>query len=266
MAIAAKRFTVMALGFAEMERKILTGVFRLSESRNPGYGLLDGNEGILPDIFLVDADDAQAMRQLANLNPDGSTVTVFVGQAEGTGAQPTLSRPLQWMRLLKVLDAAIPKPSLVPPVARPVAVATPVEPVSHSVLVVDDSLPVRVFMKSKLEPVGLRVDYADSGEAALMMTDRKVYNAIFLDVIMGGMDGYQVCKQIKSKREHRNTTRVVMLTSKGSPFDKVRGAMAGCDAYLTKPVDESKLRGIISKFLSVPGGVESGAFGTLSNA
>lgn len=263
MAIAAKRFTVMALGFADTERQILTGVFRLSESRNPCYVLLDGSEGMLADILLVDADDAQAMRQSAKLDPDGSAITVFVGQADGTGTQPTLPRPLQWMRLLKALDDAILTP-VEKPLARPVA--TPVEPVTNSVLVVDDSLPVRIFMKSKLEPVGLRVDYADSGEAALMMTDRKTYNAIFLDVIMGGMDGYQVCKQIKSRKENRNTTRVVMLTSKGSPFDKVRGAMAGCDAYLTKPVDESKLSGIISKFLSVPGTVEAGALGTLSNA
>jgi twitching motility two-component system response regulator PilG len=42
-----------------------------------------------------------------------------------------------------------------------------------------------------------------------------------------------------------------MLTSKGSPFDRIRGAMAGCDAYLTKPVDEDKLLETIVKFLPV---------------
>lgn len=265
MAVAAKRFTVMALGFGETERKVLVGVFRLTESRNPGYVLVDGDAGVLPDIFLVDAEDPRAMGQVTELNPDNKIVTVHVGQADDAGAQPTISRPLQWMRLLKAMDAAIPQPAPAVPVKR-ITRVTPVEPVTNSVLVVDDSLPVRVFMKSKLEPMGLRVDYADSGEAALMMTDGKVYNAIFLDVIMGGMDGYQVCKQIKSRKEHRNTTRVVMLTSKGSPFDKVRGAMAGCDAYLTKPVDETKLTGVIRKFLSVPESAESGVPGILSNA
>jgi two-component system, cell cycle response regulator len=73
---------------------------------------------------------------------------------------------------------------------------------------------------------------------------------VFLDVIMPGIDGYQVCKLIKSKRA-ANKTAVIMLTSKGSPFDRIRGAMAGCDAYLTKPVDEDKLLESIVKFLPV---------------
>lgn len=236
MTIVTNNFTVMALGFSEVERKIMVGVFRMAERRNPGYMLVDGSARISPDFFLVDADDLQAMRQLASLNPNKSVNTVFVGQGHA------ISRPFQWVRLLQGLDEAIPKTTLLTVSAQ----------TANSVLVVDDSHPVRVFMKSKLEPLGLSVDYADSGEFALMMTERKIYNVIFLDVVMGGMDGYQVCKQIKSKKEHRDTTRVVMLTSKSSPFDKVRGAMAGCDAYLTKPVDTGKFGAIVSKFLSVP--------------
>jgi twitching motility two-component system response regulator PilG len=65
---------------------------------------------------------------------------------------------------------------------------------------------------------------------------------------MPGIDGYQVCKLIKSKKVARKSA-VVMLTSKSSPFDKIRGAMAGCDAYLTKPVDTDKLLTVISKFV-----------------
>jgi twitching motility two-component system response regulator PilG len=65
---------------------------------------------------------------------------------------------------------------------------------------------------------------------------------------MPGIDGYQVCKLIKSNKAAQKTA-VVMLTSKDSPFDKIRGSMSGCDAYLTKPVDEEKLLETISKFL-----------------
>ncbi len=257
MALATGRFTVMALGFGEVERKVLIGVIRLSERRNPGYTLVEEDEGILPDIFLVDADDPEAMHRLAKLNPNNGVVAVLVGEPQPAGhVQPAISRPLQWGRVLKVLDDAIPK----------LASGASVEARGNSVLVVDDSLPVRVFMNSKLEPLGLRIDYAESGEAALAMAEKKIYDVIFLDVIMGGMDGYQVCKEIKSKRERRDVTRVVMLTSKGSPFDKVRGAMAGCDAYLTKPVDEARLNGIISKFLSVSVPVESNTAGIPLNA
>jgi CheY-like chemotaxis protein len=116
------------------------------------------------------------------------------------------------------------------------------------VLVVDDNLTVREFMKSKLAPFNFNVDYASSGEEAVGFTGSKHYTCVFLDVIMPGIDGYQVCKLIKSKRATTKTA-VVMLTSKGSPFDKIRGAMAGCDAYLTKPVDEDKLLQTIVRFL-----------------
>ncbi|OFZ67731.1 MAG: hypothetical protein A2V79_01925 [Betaproteobacteria bacterium RBG_16_56_24] len=115
-------------------------------------------------------------------------------------------------------------------------------------LVVDDNLTVREFMKNKLAAFNFNVDYAESGEQAIGLTGQKYYACIFLDVIMPGIDGYQVCKLIKSKRATPKTT-VIMLTSKDSPFDKIRGSMSGCDAYLTKPVDEEKLLETIVKFL-----------------
>ena len=105
-------------------------------------------------------------------------------------------------------------------------------------------------MKSKLASFNFNVDYAESGEQAIGMTGQKYYACIFLDVIMPGIDGYQVCKLIKSKRSIPKTT-VIMLTSKDSPFDKIRGSMSGCDAYLTKPVDEEKLLETIVKFLPI---------------
>jgi twitching motility two-component system response regulator PilG len=117
-----------------------------------------------------------------------------------------------------------------------------------NVMVVDDSPAVREFMRSRLEPFAFRVDYAGSGEEAIGLTASKQYTCIFLDVVMPGIDGYQVCKMIKARKSIRPTA-VVMLTSKSSPFDKIRGTMAGCDAYLTKPVDEEKLLEVIARFL-----------------
>lgn len=117
-----------------------------------------------------------------------------------------------------------------------------------NVMVVDDSPAVREFMRTRLEPFAFNVDFATSGEEAVGLTASKHYTCIFLDVIMPGIDGYQVCKIIKTRKSVRPTA-VVMLTSKSSPFDRIRGAMAGCDAYLTKPVDEEKLLEVIAKFL-----------------
>ena len=137
-----------------------------------------------------------------------------------------------------------------PPQVTPPVNATPTQNNRDWVLVVDDNITAREFMKTKLAPFGFNVDYAESGEQAIGLTGQKSYSCVFLDVIMPGIDGYQVCKLIKSKRAATKTA-VIMLTSKGSPFDRIRGAMAGCDAYLTKPVDEDKLLESIVKFLPV---------------
>lgn len=139
-------------------------------------------------------------------------------------------------------------PPAPPPVPPTAAVAMPAPAAADWVLVVDDNLTVREFMRNKLSPFNFNVDYAESGEQAVGLTGQRRYACVFLDVVMPGIDGYQVCKLIKSKKSQVKT-HVVMLTSKGSPFDKIRGAMAGCDAYLTKPVNEEKLLETIVRFL-----------------
>ena len=118
-----------------------------------------------------------------------------------------------------------------------------------SVLVVDDNATVRKFMESRLAPYGFQVDFAETGEQAVGLTGAKEYTCVFLDVVLPGIDGYQVCKLIKGNKQAVKRTAVVMLTSRSSPFDKLRGSLAGCDEYLTKPVDENRLLEVIAKFL-----------------
>jgi twitching motility two-component system response regulator PilG len=137
------------------------------------------------------------------------------------------------------------------PAAAPVrsAPAVPEKKIKDWVLVVDDSAMVRKFMARKLEPFAFGVDFAETGEEAVGMTGEKEYTCVFLDIVLPGIDGYQVCKLIKSNKQAITRTAIVMLTSKTSAFDKLRGSMAGCDEYLTKPIDENKLLEVIAKFL-----------------
>jgi two-component system, cell cycle response regulator len=104
-----------------------------------------------------------------------------------------------------------------------------------SALVVDDSLTVREQMRMALERLGIACNEADSAEAAMQLLLHNSYNLAFLDVVMPGTDGYELCRKIK----HNSYTRmmpVLMLTSRSSPFDRARGALSGCDSYLTKPI------------------------------
>ncbi|MDB5858357.1 MAG: response regulator, partial [Ramlibacter sp.] len=118
-----------------------------------------------------------------------------------------------------------------------------------TVLVVDDNASVRMFMKAKLAPFNFEVDFAETGEEAVGLTGTREYTCVFLDVVLPGIDGYQVCKLIKGNKQAIKKTAVVMLTSRSSPFDKLRGSLAGCDEYLTKPLDEDRLLEVIAKFL-----------------
>lgn len=150
--------------------------------------------------------------------------------------------------------ATIPMAHVAP---APTPPAAPVAPMPANeidwVLVVDDNMTVREFMAQKLAPFRFNVEFAESGEKALFMCSQRHYTCVFLDVVMPGMDGYQVCKHIKGRKTAQKTN-VVMLTSKSSPFDKIRGTMAGCDAYLTKPVSEDRLLSVIAKFITGEGG------------
>ena len=115
-------------------------------------------------------------------------------------------------------------------------------------LVVDDSSTVRRQVGLELERLDIQVDAAESGEQAFELLARNRYDLIFLDVILPGVDGYHLCKAIKKDKTMKKTP-VVMLTSKSSPFDRVKGALSGCDAYLTKPVKQSAFQGVVKKYL-----------------
>ena len=160
----------------------------------------------------------------------------------------------------KAADAPLhPPPTVTVNLSPPAMPATPPPaPVGHGahmarheehnfrVLAVDDSPLMRTFLQNKLAPYGIQPEFAASGEEALFKISKQHYDLIFLDVMLPGMDGYDVCKMIKKNKDNA-LMKVVMLTSKDKTFDKIRGTMAGCDGYLTKPVDELKLRAIIER-------------------
>lgn len=135
------------------------------------------------------------------------------------------------------------------PVAAPLmpSTSTPASQMAN-ILVVDDSDVALKFIQSRLSAFGFNVDLASSGEEALVRVSDGEYKFVFLDVMMPGLDGYQTCRAIKKRRfSDGRAPVVVMLTSRGGTVDKVRGTFAGCDAYLTKPLDESKMLRVLLK-------------------
>ncbi|HET7352391.1 MAG TPA: response regulator transcription factor [Marmoricola sp.] len=100
------------------------------------------------------------------------------------------------------------------------------------VLVVDDERRLARSLKLGLEAEGFAVDVAHDGTEGLWLARENPYDAIVLDLMLPGINGYQVCATL---RRDRIWTPILMLTAKDGEWDQVEGLDTGADDYLTKP-------------------------------
>ncbi|ARN82983.1 PleD family two-component system response regulator [Methylocystis bryophila] len=105
------------------------------------------------------------------------------------------------------------------------------------VLVVDDILPNVKLLEARLTAEYFDVVSATSGREAIEIAREGRCDVVLLDVMMPGMDGFEVCRRLKADPLTLHVP-VVMVTALDEPADRVRGLMAGADDFLTKPVDE----------------------------
>lgn len=120
--------------------------------------------------------------------------------------------------------------------------------VSATILCVDDDELVLVAVEELLKTEGYDVITAPGGAQALeLLADREVDLMIF-DIIMPGMDGYELCKQVRAQERFAETP-VVMLTAMSGEEDRQRGMEAGATVYLPKPISPIKLCSLVSSVL-----------------
>jgi CheY-like chemotaxis protein len=120
---------------------------------------------------------------------------------------------------------------------------TEAEPDTHIylALVVDDSAAIRKQLEIELRNAQIKAEFAETGEEALEKSQNKLYDLVFLDIIMPGIDGYEVCRQMRSRKNMKKTP-IIMLSGKTSPLDEVQGVIAGASTYLTKPVKHEQFQ------------------------
>ena len=99
-------------------------------------------------------------------------------------------------------------------------------------LLVEDEKGVANFIKKGLEEEYYTIDHAKDAEEALLFFDGNTYDMIILDVMMPGMNGFELCKKIRKKGIQ---SPILMLTARDAVKDKVQGLDSGADDYLTKP-------------------------------
>lgn len=180
-----------------------------------------------------------------NLNRLGEGAD-YLRQAAALNRQDTRLQE-QVRRLLQRIAA--PPPVAVNALTTPVGSLPPlpteaVSTGSYTILVVDDSPTIRKLVSLTLEKYGHHVVCAQNGLDALNTLKEAIPDLILSDITMPQMDGYQLCKMIRSNAVTK-TVPVIMLSGKDGIFDKLRGRLVGATAYITKPFEIDSLLQLI---------------------
>lgn len=260
------RYTVALQGFSDFESAALASFFRLAAARAPSYAQVEVLDA--GDFIIANGDQPQAIAAVQATGREFDTV--FVGSHASPGAMAWLPRPIDPMHILRELDALVeqrlnggaeaadaPHAPVIDLLlqdlglpARPDAEAPAIPPRfggrGCDVLVVDDSAIARKFLQLRLQRLGYQVHLAHTGEEALEMATALPFTVVFLDIGLGGsgtLDGLEVCQRLRQRPATLDEPDpgIVMVTGSKDAADRVRGTLAGCDAYLTKPLHEAEL-------------------------
>ena len=107
----------------------------------------------------------------------------------------------------------------------------------QKILIVDDDNNIAELISLYLVKECFETKICNDGESAINTFDTVEPNLVLLDLMLPGIDGYQVCREIRSKSQ----TPIIMLSAKGEVFDKVLGLEMGADDYMEKPFDSKEL-------------------------
>lgn len=117
------------------------------------------------------------------------------------------------------------------------------------VMIVDDDVNISELLRLYLVKDGYDTVMAFNGPEAVRLFEESKPDLVLLDIMLPGMDGWQVCREIRKKSQ----TPVIMLTAKGETFDKVLGLELGADDYIVKPFDTkevlARIKAVLRRFI-----------------
>ena len=122
----------------------------------------------------------------------------------------------------------------------------------QKIMIVDDDNNIAELISLYLIKECFEAEIFNDGESALAALDTYEPNLILLDLMLPGMDGYQVCREVRAK----SNIPIIMLSAKGEVFDKVLGLELGADDYMEKPFDSKELvarvKSVLRRYKAVP--------------
>jgi twitching motility two-component system response regulator PilG len=259
--------SVGVMGFSQYEEMKFKKIVELSQNHKRAYRFDNIAETKPVDLLIVKEADEFVLRQQQAYQARHKNKAI---QVVKSGREPIRHQEGYYIRgilipsrVFAVLDNIEFNPDtttvfetktadLAVPELQPAAAIAKTQPQSAilQVLVVDDSVMMQKTIQMELNKatIPLAVDFADTGEMALEKVKLKKYNVIFLDVMMPGIDGFETCTQIR-KFEGMAKTPIIMLTSKTSAMDEVRGLVAGCTTYLTKPFVHDEFQKMLERIM-----------------
>ena len=118
-----------------------------------------------------------------------------------------------------------------------------------NILIVDDQPDLRLLIRLTFSGTGYRVTEAADGETALATCAQTVPDAVLLDVMLPGIDGYEVCRRLKAGDATRGAF-VVLMTAGHQETERTRAQEAGADRYLAKPFSPAQLLELVQRELA----------------
>ena len=252
--MAKGKVNVAFLGFACTLGKRLALVLAEPSVSRFSFSYLSDPFSMPCDMALVEADDAEAIELLSSLKKACPAIIVLWVSDSGTAGDSDyrLDKANLFARFKPTLEQAAANAAIVGGQRtdrRTVPESKPILQGAPCVLVVDDSLTVRQQVSGALNRLGLNTEEAADADMALTKAKLKVYELFIVDVTMPGLDGYALTKCIHELPNHQQSP-VIILTSRKSPIDRVRGALSGCCAYLAKPINMKDLLVAVDTALS----------------
>lgn len=239
-------FDVAVVGLDAERLRLIEIVFRHIRYNRYGFRLLAPPIEHRARILVAGVDEPAGLEAIARARASTPPLPA-IAVVSGGGPAPVrhaIDASQLVRQLLPILNRLVEIEGLAPSPADPIACAEPATPVRDDrprVLVIEDSATVRAQLADAFGRMGLAVEEATTAGEAMQRLQSQHVDLAMLDLGLPDLDGLQLARRIRREPRWR-ALPIVALSSRTSPLDIVRGAAAGCDAYLGKPVGFTDLR------------------------
>jgi CheY-like chemotaxis protein len=263
--ITKPKLHIEVVGFTDRERTLFGAFFKATNT----FQAWEPDEKRNPDCILLDLEN-EAGRMCCERElryPSGPPVITVGGNIQRKfPVVAQLPRPLRWTELMQTLDRALQpycdtlyeqaeatSPNLGFSTESFDAAAESYKTrkkfkTRPSVLVVNPNPIGWRYITAKLTDAGYQVDHVSTGAKAISLMMEHRYNCIIAETELPDTDGFSLCRLAKQSSDRRRIAAII-LTTNPKPLDRIRGALAGCNAFISKPIDPERLTTIVHKFL-----------------